>query len=80
VGLALAIQGKRNQAIRHFSEAVRVRPDFAEAHLNLGAMLASQTRLDEAIDHFREALRIRPDFSEAKNYLTQALNEAGKLE
>lgn len=66
------------EAIPYFFEAVKIKPDFAEAHYNLGALLAGQGRLGEAIRHFSEALRIRPDFAEAKYSLNRALNEARK--
>jgi len=65
---------------RHFSEAVRIKPDYAGAHFNLGVALAQQGRLDEAIGHFSEAVRIKPGFSAARHHLKQALEEAGQLE
>jgi tetratricopeptide (TPR) repeat protein len=39
LGLALAGQGRMKEAIRHFSEALRIRPDFAEAKYSLNRAL-----------------------------------------
>jgi hypothetical protein len=33
---------------------VRIEPDFAMAHRNLGYMLAAQSRLDEAIEQYQQ--------------------------
>jgi Flp pilus assembly protein TadD len=59
-------------AIAHYSEAVRIKPDDAEAHNNLGIALASRERTADAVVHFHEALRIRPDFAEARHNLMLA--------
>ncbi len=66
--------------MQHFSQALKIDPDFAEAHFNLGAVLASQGSLEEAVAHFSEALRIRPDFPEANHYMKRALEEIKKRE
>ena len=64
----------------HFSVAVRIKPDFAKAHYNLGLGLAMQGKLDEAIAHYSEALRINPGFRKARSELQLALEKAGKLD
>ena len=53
-------------------EAVRLRPDYAEAHNNLGIALASQGLIGEAVGHWKEALRIKPDFADARVNLERA--------
>ena len=56
-----------------FREAIRLRPDFAEAHNHLGLVLI-QTGEDEAgIAALREAVRISPDYAEARANLGAAL-------
>jgi tetratricopeptide (TPR) repeat protein len=37
---ALAWQGKRDEAIRHFEQAIQLRPDYADARRNLAQVLA----------------------------------------
>jgi Flp pilus assembly protein TadD len=60
--------------------AIAVRPDPAEAHLNLGNALRDQGKLGEAIAEFREAVRRMPESSTCHNNLGVALNQQGKLE
>ncbi len=79
LGNALAWQGRSEEAIAHYREALRLRPDFAEAHNNWGLALARHDGLEEAIAHYREALRLRPEFAEAHNNLGWVLARQGKL-
>ena len=44
------------EAAYHFEYALRVRPDYALAHLNYALMLQSMGRKPEAVDHLRKAL------------------------
>ena len=56
-------------AAAEFEAALRIRPDYAEAHYNLGKMLAQiPGRLAEAIAEYQAALRDRPDYSPALHY------------
>jgi tetratricopeptide (TPR) repeat protein len=73
LGGALVRQGRLDEAIIHYTEALRIKPDFADAHYNFGVALAQQGKLDEAITYFTEALRIRPDFVGAQKGLEKAL-------
>ena len=68
------VPGRLAEAIAHYEEAVRLKPDFAEAHNNLGSALQSiPGRLNKAVAHYGEALRLRPGFAEAHNNLGGAL-------
>jgi predicted O-linked N-acetylglucosamine transferase (SPINDLY family) len=58
--------------------AVRVRPDDAAAHFNLGQALRQEGRLAEATASYREAVRLRPDFALAHNTLGIALAQLGR--
>ena len=59
-------------------EAIRLKPDDAEAHTNLGNVLSSQGKLDEAIAEYREAIRLKPDDAEAHYNLGIALQRPGQ--
>ena len=65
--------GRVQEAVSHGEAALRINPDFPEAHYNLANALFQSGRLDEAIAHFREALRLKPDFADAQRNLSKAL-------
>jgi hypothetical protein len=80
LGVALTTQGKPDEAMAHYSEALRINPSYAEAHYNLGIALFRQGKLDEAIAHYSEALRINPSYAEAHNNLGNVLARQGRLD
>jgi tetratricopeptide (TPR) repeat protein len=59
------------EAIGHYEEALRLKPDYAEAHYNLGVALLRLGRVPEAIGHWEQALRIKPDLVQAQNALAR---------
>ncbi|MCP4682686.1 MAG: tetratricopeptide repeat protein, partial [Desulfobacterales bacterium] len=77
---ALKEQGRIDDAIKHYVETLRIRPDLKEAHNGLGTALKEQGRLDDAIKHYLEALRIRPDNEEIHNNLAVALLHKGDID
>jgi Flp pilus assembly protein TadD len=62
-------KGDLSSAIQEYQSAIRLKPDYARAHLNLGMALARTGRLQDAIFEVQEALRLRPDFPEAQQSL-----------
>ncbi len=78
LGVDLAERGRRDDAIAHYAEAVRIKPDYALAQGNLGTLLAERGQLDEAIGHFQAALEVRPSFAEAHNNLAMTLERVGR--
>ncbi|HVM59939.1 MAG TPA: tetratricopeptide repeat protein [Verrucomicrobiae bacterium] len=79
LGNILAHEGKLDDAIVHFEQALQLKPDYAEAHGNLGNALYREGRIEEAIAHYEQALRIRPDYAEAHSNLGFALARLGRL-
>ncbi len=79
LGVALARQGRFEEAVAQFSKALEMRPNCAWAHNNLGALLARQGNLNGAIGHFVKALEIEPDLADAHTSLGLALAQQGNL-
>ncbi len=66
------------QEAEHYREALRLRPDYAEARNNLAVLLRARGERAEAGEHYREALRLRPDYPEAHyNYAILLEAEGG---
>ena len=80
LGILLREDGKLPEAIRHYEQALQVKPDYAEAHCNLGNAFSQTGRFQDAIAHYQRALQIRPDYVEAHNNLAFALLRTGKVE
>ena len=75
----MAAQDNLNDAIVHYSEALRINPDFDEAYNNLGVALFRKGNLEEAIVHFRQALRIKPGYVNAQENLKMALASRSRV-
>lgn len=79
-GIALADQGKLDEATQQYEEALRVWPRSALAHVNLGVALSNQGRFIEAIHHYNEALRLIPNYALAHGNLGRALANLGRID
>ena len=77
MALLLAGRGQVDEAIAHYRKALEIKPDYAEAHNNLGTALAARGQVNEAIAHFQKALEIKPDFAEVHYNLGVALHQQG---
>jgi tetratricopeptide (TPR) repeat protein len=71
LGTVFLQEGKLSDAIGHYEQALRIKPDYAEAHYNLGVALAQVGRVGEAIGHLEQALKLRPDLTAASNALAR---------
>ena len=60
-------RGDSTLAFREYQEAVRLRPDFADAHCNMGIILKDRGRLDESLKEYREAVRYNPGLTQVYN-------------
>ncbi len=77
LNLSLAYhQAKRfRECIHAAEEALRLRPNFAEAYNNIAAANEDLGNWDAAIAAAREAVRLKPDFQLAKNNLAFSENQ-----
>ena len=74
------IQGKYDEAIKAYDEAIRLDPNLAEAWNNKGNALYSQGKYDEAIKAYDEAIRLDPNFADAWCNKGNALDDKGKYD
>jgi tetratricopeptide (TPR) repeat protein len=80
LGTVLRADGRVEEAIDHFREAMTLAPQHAKAYVNLGGALRGQGRVDEAIEYCREALRVQPGDPMALNNLGAALLDRGDVD
>lgn len=77
LGVINAGLGNFEQAIFNYARALEIKPDFAEAHCNMGLARASQGGFGAAIKSYKRALKIRPDYAEVYNNMGIALHAQG---
>lgn len=77
-GAWLAGQGRVDDAIRHYNEALRIKPDDGDARYNLANALVRQAKIQEAIAQYREVLKTAPDYVMARNNLALCLIQTGE--
>jgi tetratricopeptide (TPR) repeat protein len=73
-------QGKLGEAAARLRQALALKPDYPETHLNLGTVVLAQGRLEEAAAHYRRALAIRPEYADAHYNLATTLSNQGQLD
>lgn len=78
LGNVLAQQGRMDEAIESYQQALQIRPTYDLSHYNLGNLLASKGDRVRAEYHLREAVRVSPDYAEAHNNLGIVLAMQGK--
>ncbi len=61
--------GAINEAIPHYEAALRLRPNDAAAHHDLGAALIAVGRIAAAREHLETALRLDPSMETARSFL-----------
>jgi len=67
-------------AIENYKQALKIKPDYAEAYYNMGIALKDKGNLEEAIESYIKALKIKPDYAEAYYNMGNALKDKGNLE
>ena len=73
-------RGSWTQAIAEHQKAIRIQPDFANAHNTLGHILESKQDYRAAAAEFRKAIELQPDFAVFHNNLGMALQQQGELD
>ena len=69
---ALQAQGRYDEAMAHYRQALVHRDTYAPAYNNMGTALRAQGKLDEAIAQYQRALELQPDYAGARFNLANA--------
>jgi len=78
LGLEFTKEGKTEDAIREYREAIRLGPENVQAHYNLGVAFAGVKRYDEALSEYRTALALKPDHANAWNNMGTVFMSLGR--
>jgi protein O-mannosyl-transferase len=65
LGLVLAKSGRFDEAVSHYSESLRIWPEYDRALIGMGNVLVRQGRIEEAASFANRALQLKPGSSEA---------------
>jgi len=79
-GIELARGGELDRAIALFVESVRIDPDLAEAHSQLGAARLAGGDDAAALRHLERAVEIDPDFADARYNLGLLAHRGGRFD
>ena len=67
-------------AIESYKQALRIKPDYADAYYNMGVALNDKGDPEAAIESYKQALRIKPDYAEGHSNLGTAFQLLNQIE
>ena len=70
----------RMKLLPYIKKAVQLKPDYQQAHNNLGKVYFTLGQYDDALTEYHNALKIDPDFPYAYNNLGVLYNKLGRQE
>jgi len=80
LGTVCLNQGRLDEAMACFREALEIQPHDANAYLNLGAALFQGGQADGAILQYQKALEIQPGLAEAHKNLGDVFLQLGRVD
>jgi len=80
LGTALQEVDQFEEAAACYRKALRLRPDYTDAHYNIGLLLLRAHQSERAIAHFEQVVRARPYDADAHNDLGSALFMQGRVQ
>jgi tetratricopeptide (TPR) repeat protein len=73
-------KGDLDGAVKDYNEAIRLKPDYADAFNNRGNARYDQRNYEEAIQDYNEAIRLKPGYTLAFNNRGMARKAKGDIE
>jgi predicted O-linked N-acetylglucosamine transferase (SPINDLY family) len=80
LALQCTTQGRYQEAIDAYCQAITLQPDFAEAYINLGAMVLALGQREAALGLLRRAVALRPDHAPAQGNFAKVLQDLGHID
>lgn len=71
--------GKYRESVDAGLEAVKLKPDYADAYNNICSAYSLMKEYDKAIEACEKAIKAKPDYQLAKNNLADAINQRDKI-
>ena len=68
-GASNAALQKYDEAIANYKQAIKIKPDYAEAYSNMGNALQDKGNLDAAIGSHKQALKIQPNLTAMQHFI-----------
>lgn len=62
-GIILAKKGDNQQALKNYIKSIKIDPNYASAHYNLGLLYNKTRKFDNAVIHFERALELNPELN-----------------
>jgi tetratricopeptide (TPR) repeat protein len=78
LGIALAAEGRFDEAIENYRQAIRINPNYSKALDNLGVALAAKGRFDEALKYYHQAIQLNSNRPETFFHLGMTLDQLGR--
>jgi tetratricopeptide (TPR) repeat protein len=79
LGMVYASLSQNDKALEHLKTAVDIKPDLAEARINLGATLVRAGNAEWAAEQFQKAVTLEPKNFDANHNLGEFYVQSGKL-
>ncbi len=72
--------GDADSALPRLEAALRIEPDYTDAHLSVAIVQATRRQFAVAQKHLRRALELRPDLAEAHYNLAMVFGQRGEID
>ncbi len=79
IGNALKALDRQDEALASYRKAIRIKPDFADAHYNMATIFQTQGKMTEALRSYKNALRFKPNFANAHTNIGTILQADNRL-
>ena len=66
-------QARLSDAVSYYKQAVRIKPDYVEAYVNLANTLKDKGDLDDSVENYKQAIKYQPDNADAYSNMGRVL-------